>query len=74
MRRFVGSWRRRRPGRAELIDRKHRLAGEITMLSAEVRRLQARGQPSAVAERRLEQARSRHYQTRLEIDQADPDS
>ena len=57
-----------------MIDRKHRLAGEITMLSAEVRRLRARGQPSGAVERRLEQARNEHFRTRLEIDQAEPDS
>jgi len=69
-----GFGRRRRPGRTELIERKHRLAGEITALAAEVRRLQARGAPTGEAERRLEYLRSRHFQTRLEIDQAEFDS
>ncbi|NNC79252.1 MAG: hypothetical protein HKN94_03775 [Acidimicrobiales bacterium] len=64
-------WRRPRPKRAELIDRKHALAGEISMLAGEVRRLRSRGQPTGAAERRLEQLRSQHYQTRLEIDQAE---
>ena len=62
--------RRRRPGRRELIERKHQLAGEITALSNEIRRRQARGQPSGDLDRRLEQLRSRHYQTRLDIDRA----
>ncbi|MGI9604763.1 MAG: hypothetical protein ACR2P0_01360 [Acidimicrobiales bacterium] len=64
-------WRRPRPRRSELIDRKHRLAGEISMLNAEVRRLRASGRPTGDAERRLEQLRSEHYRTRLEIDRAE---
>lgn len=64
-------WRRRRqPGRQELIDRKHRIAGEITMLSAEVRRRHASGRPVGDREQQLAQLRSQHYRTRLEIDQA----
>jgi len=66
--------RRPQPGRAELIDRKHRLEGEISMLAAEVRRLRTSGRPTGDVTPRLEKARSKHYQTRLEIDRADPGS
>ncbi|MGI9606533.1 MAG: hypothetical protein ACR2P0_10385 [Acidimicrobiales bacterium] len=65
-------WRRQqRPGRVELIQRKHRIAGEITMLSAEVRRLQESGRPAGAAEQRLARLRSDHYRTRLEIDRSE---
>lgn len=70
------SWfkKRHRPGRRELIERKHRLEGEINMLAAELRRLRSSGQDTSDIERRLESARSRHYQTRLDIDRAEPGS
>ncbi len=66
--------RRRPPGRAELIERKHRLEGEINVLSAELRRRQRLGESTGDLERKLEQARSRHHQTRMEIDRAEPGS
>ena len=58
--------------RAELIERKHRLAGEIRSLEAERRQLAARHQPTAGVESRLDQLRNQHYRTRQEIDRADP--
>ena len=66
--------KRRRPGRAALIERKHQLEGEINVLSAELHRRRRRGDPTSDVEKRLEQARSRHFQTRLEIDRAEPGS
>lgn len=65
-------FRRTRPTRAELIERKHALEGEIRMVAAEVERLRARGVSAAGAEDRLARLRSRHYRTRQEIDRADP--
>ena len=61
-------WRQRRPSRRELIDRKHRLDGEIRSLAAEVRRRRGRGEDVSGLETRLVGLRRRHYQTRLEID------
>ena len=61
---------RRKPTKAELVEKKHRLEGEINVLSAEVRRRRSRGESTAETERRLERARTLHYQTRLEIDRA----
>lgn len=61
-------WRRRRPSRAELIERKHRLEGEINALTAEVRRQQRAGEATAELEASLARLRDRHYRTRLEID------
>ena len=69
---MLNSWRRRRrPGRAELIDLKHRLAGEIRMLDAELRSRQRSGRPTGDVQRRLELTRNRHFETRLEIDRAE---
>jgi hypothetical protein len=65
--------RRRRPSRAELVERKHRLEGEINVLRSELRRRRGRGQPTADVERRLAQAQQQHLQTRLEIDRTAPD-
>jgi hypothetical protein len=62
-------WRRRaQPGREELIDRKHRLEGEIRVLAAEVKRRRRRGGSVTELERRLAAMRQRHHQTRLRID------
>lgn len=66
-------WRRRRQGRAELIDRKHRLEGEINVLRAELRRSQHAGENTDEIERRLTAAQQRHYETRLQIDRTSPD-
>ena len=63
---------RDRPGRTELIERKHRLEGEIAMLSARARQIRSRGEDPSDVERRLAQAREAQYQTRLEIDRAEP--
>lgn len=71
LRRLLG---RRRPGRAELIERKRQLEGEISGLQNELRRMQARGADTAALERRLATAQVRHYETRLEIDRTDLDS
>lgn len=65
--------RRRKPTRTELIERKHRLEGEINTLQAELRRQSMRGDDTALTESRLARARQRHYETRLEIDRASPD-
>ncbi len=64
--------RRRTPTRAQLVERKHRLEGEINVLRAELRRLTRRGADTAEIERRLGQAQQLHHQTRLEIDRTDP--
>ncbi len=61
---------RRRPGRAELIEQKRQLEGEINVLRGELRRLQARGADTAALEQRLASALQRHYETRLRIDRA----
>ncbi|MDJ0955079.1 MAG: hypothetical protein QNJ81_15475 [Acidimicrobiia bacterium] len=62
------SWRRRRPSRQELIDRKHALAGEIRSLTAEVERRRSRGEAVADLEQRLASLRHQHHETRLRID------
>ena len=69
---FMLRWRRNRPTRAELIDRKHELEGQIRTLAADVERRRARGQSAADVEHRLAGLRARHYRTRQEIDRADP--
>ncbi|MEM9564110.1 MAG: hypothetical protein AAGA93_15930 [Actinomycetota bacterium] len=66
-------WRRRRPSRGELIDRKHALEHEIRSLAADVRRRRSRNEPVADAEARLAGLRSRQYQIRLAIDRAEPE-
>jgi len=66
--------KRKRSGRAELIERKHQLEGEIRVLVAELHRRQARNEAVGDIEMRLTEARNRHYQTRLEIDRAEPGS
>jgi hypothetical protein len=66
--------RRNRPTRAALIERKHELDGQIRVLAAEIRRREARNQPTAQAENRIAHLRNLHYRTRLEIDRAQPES
>ncbi len=61
-------WRRRKPSRQELIDRKHHLAGEIRALTAEVERRRKRGETVVDLERRLQTLRYQHHETRLRID------
>ena len=66
-------WKKRKgPSRAELVDRKHQLEGQINVLAAELKRLGARGEPTDALEARLDQLRNRHHQTRLQIDRTDP--
>lgn len=68
-------WNKRRPpSRAELIERKHQLEGRINVLAAEVKRRRKSGEPVGDLEARLDHLRSRHYQTRLEIDRTDPNA
>lgn len=64
--------RRKQPTRAELIERKHQLSGEIRALAAELRRVGARNESTAHIEDRLDRLRNLHYKTRQEIDRADP--
>mgnify|MGYP001811715292 FL=1 len=66
--------RKRRPGptRAELVQQKYLLEGQINVVAAELKRLSRRGESTQSVEARLERLRSRHYQTRLEIDRTDP--
>lgn len=66
--RLPGLRKRAGPTRAELIQRKHSLEGQINGLAAELKRLTARGKPTQSIEASLDRLRSRHYQTRLEID------
>ena len=66
-------FRRKRPSRTELVERKHQLEGEINVLRSELRRLRRSGQDTADVERRLTEAQRRHYETRLEIDRTSPD-
>lgn len=71
----IRQWFTREPaGRTELIERKHRLEGEIAMLASEARSRRRRGEDTGEVDRRLARARERHYQTRLDIDRAEPGS
>lgn len=64
-------WRKRRlPSRRQLIERKHLLAGEISSLGGEIRRLRARGIDVSSQEAQLARLRSEHHETRLAIDRA----
>lgn len=54
--------------RSELIDRKHRLEGEIRSLSREVERRRSAGRDVADMEARLASLQYQHHQTRLAID------
>ena len=63
---------RERIGRTELIERKHRLEGEIAILASEARSRRQRGEDTGEVDRRLARARERHYRTRLDIDRAEP--
>ncbi|MDH3301442.1 MAG: hypothetical protein OES24_13135 [Acidimicrobiia bacterium] len=68
--RFVRRWfgLDRRLSRAELIDRKHRLQGEIDQLNRRIRAGTRRGENVAPLQARVEQLRDEHHQTRLRID------
>lgn len=66
--------RRKRPSRAQLVQRKHTFEGEINALRAELRRERMRGHDTTEVERRLARAQQHHYQTRLEIDRTARDS
>ena len=62
-------WKKRTgPTRAELIERKHQLEGQIRVLAAELKRRRARGLSTGSLEARLDRLRTRHYETRLQID------
>lgn len=67
-------WKRRRraPTRAELIERKHDIEGQIAGVTADIRRRRSRDLDAADLEARLSRLRNEHYQTRLRIDQTDP--
>lgn len=56
------------PTRAELIDRKHRLAGEIEQLNRRIRAGTERGDDVGSLQARVERLRHEHHQTRLRID------
>jgi hypothetical protein len=67
-------WRKRQqPTRQDLIDRKHRLEGEIRALASEVSKLRARGADVDGIEARLARMRHEHHQTRLRIDRTGRD-
>jgi hypothetical protein len=69
----VAWWKKRgRLTKAELVERKHQLEGEINVVAAELKRRRGRGEPTGDLETRLDGLWSRHYQTRLEIDRTDP--
>jgi hypothetical protein len=62
-------WKRRAsPTRAELIERKHQLEGQINVLASELKRRSTQGEPTDSLETHLDQLRNRHHQTRLLID------
>jgi hypothetical protein len=67
-------WKRRRraPTRAELIERKHDVEGQIAGLMADIGRRHHRGLDASDLEARLSRLRNEHYRTRLQIDQTDP--
>lgn len=68
-------WNKRsHPTRAELIERKHQLEGHINVLASEVKRRRKNGEPVGDLEARLDHLRSRHYQTRLDIDRTAPNA
>jgi hypothetical protein len=67
-------WPRHPPTRAELIDRKHALEHEMRALATDLERRRSRGESVGDAEGRLARLRSRHYQTRLAIDRAEPEA
>ena len=68
-------WKKKgQPSRSELIDRKHRIAGEIRSARNEIQRRARQGEPVGELEHKLTQLESQHYETRLEIDRAEPRS
>lgn len=56
------------PTRAELIDRKHRLQGEIEQLNRRIRVGVQRGDDVSSLQARAERLRHEHHETRLRID------
>ncbi len=66
IRRWLGA--EDRPTRAELIDRKHRLQGEIEQLNRRIRAGVQRGDDVSSLQARVERLRHEHHQTRLRID------
>lgn len=56
------------PTRAELIDRKHRLQGEIEQLNRRIRTAGERGDDVGSLQARVQRLRDEHHQTRLRID------
>lgn len=68
--RFIRRWLRLadQPTRAELIDRKHRLQGEIEQLNRRIRAGIQRGDDVSSLQARAERLRHEHHQTRLRID------
>lgn len=56
------------PTRAELIDRKHRLQGEIDQLNRRIRAGNQRGENTASLQARVERLQHEHLETRLRID------
>ena len=67
MRRWL---RRKSPSRTELIERKHRLEGEIAALRNEIRRRETSGRSVGDAPARLQLLQDQHLRTRLEIDRS----
>ena len=66
--------KRHRSTRADLIEHKHQLEGQINALAAELRRQRRRGQATADLETRLNGLQNQHFQTRLMIDRTDPEA
>ncbi len=66
LRRLLGF--RDQPTRAELIDRKHRLQGEIDQLNRRIRAGSQRGDDVGALQSRVSRLREEHMRTRLKID------
>lgn len=58
----------RKKTRAQLIQRKHDLEGQIAGLRADLRRARRRGTDVARIEGELQRRQNEHYRIRLEID------
>ena len=56
------------PTRAELIDQKHRLQGEIEQLNRQIRAGIQQGRDVGSLQASVERLRHEHHQTRLRID------
>ncbi len=67
---YLRQWFRsnRRPTRAELIDRKHRLQAEIEQVNRRIRAEEGRGNDVGALQARVERLRADHMDTRLRID------